>query len=275
MCRLFGMSAGDQRVHATFWLLGAPDSLRMQSRMNADGTGLGFFDEAGLPQVDKMPIAASADQAFASDARLVCSRTFVAHVRHATNGPLTSANTHPFSMDGRLFPHNGVLGDMPKLERRLGDELRRVGGETDSERFFALITSQIDSHGGDVAAGIRAAVRWVVDELPVVSINFVLATATDLWALRFPATDTLFVLERPAGGASTGQAGTAPLAQSGSHGTRVESAAGHSRPLVVVASERMDDEPGWREIRSGELIHVGPSLEVTSELVLDEVPASP
>lgn len=265
MCRLFGMSAGDRPVQATFWLLDAPDSLRAQSDANADGTGIGYFGPDDRPHVDKQPIAAFDDRAFASEARRIRSRTFVAHVRHATTGALTMANTHPFSQHGRVFAHNGVVDDLPKLDRHLGDDLRLVGGESDSERYFALITREIDRHGGDVGAGIRAAVRWVTDELQIVSINFVLATPTDLWALRYPETDTLYVLERPAGGSAEGeQAAAEPLSQTGSHGTRVDAAEGRSRPVVVVASERMDGDPGWRALRSGELLHVGPELEVDS-----------
>lgn len=269
MCRLFGMSAGDEPVQATFWLLDAPDSLRAQSRHNADGTGIGYFAEDRDPQVDKQPIAAFEDRRFAREARHVLSRTFVAHVRHATTGALTIANTHPFCQSARLFAHNGVIGDLPKLEQQLGSERRLLGGESDSERFFALITQQIFRDGGSVDAGIRAAVQWVVQELPVVSINFVLVTATDLWALRYPDTDTLYVLERAAGG---GEGGDAALEQTSSHGTRVHSEHGRHRALVVVASERMDKDPAWREVSSGELLHVGPSLELESELVFDGPP---
>ena len=39
MCRLFGLTAGETRVKATFWLLDAPDSLQVQSHRNADGAG--------------------------------------------------------------------------------------------------------------------------------------------------------------------------------------------------------------------------------------------
>ena len=49
MCRLFAMSGGRERVHATFWLLEAPDSLSQQSRREPDGTGLGFYDAGGAP----------------------------------------------------------------------------------------------------------------------------------------------------------------------------------------------------------------------------------
>jgi glutamine amidotransferase len=33
---------------------------------------------------------------------------------------------------------------------------------------------------------------------------------------------------------------------------------------VIVASERMDDDPGWRLVRPGELLHVDAELRVTS-----------
>lgn len=265
MCRLFGMSAGPEPMEARFWLLDAPDSLVAQSHRNADGTGIGYFDPDGTPRVDKQPIAAFQDRQFASEARDLRSRTYVAHIRHATTGGLTIANTHPFCQHERLFAHNGVIDDLPKLEQHLGDDRALVAGESDSERFFALITREVDRHGGTVGAGIRAAVQWIVQELPVVSINFVLVTATDLWALRYPDTNTLFVLERAAGGGRSGTA--AALEQSSSHGTRVHSDRARGRPLVVVASERMDDDPGWREVRSGELVHVGPSLTLESDLI--------
>jgi predicted glutamine amidotransferase len=265
MCRLFGMSAGLEAIEARFWLLDAPDSLVAQSHRNADGTGIGYFDLDGTPQVDKQPIAAFADRRFASAARELRSRTYVAHIRHATTGGLTMANTHPFCQEGRLFAHNGVIDDLGQLERHLGDDRALVAGESDSERFFALITRETGRHGGSIAAGIRAAAQWVVQELPVISINFVLVTATDLWTLRYPETNTLFVLERAAGGGGSGAA--AALDQASRHGTRVRSECARDRPLVVVASERMDDDPGWRAMRSGELLHVGPSLTLESELI--------
>jgi len=47
VCRLFGLTAGEERVGATFWLLDAPDSLREQSHRNVDGAGLGYFGPDG------------------------------------------------------------------------------------------------------------------------------------------------------------------------------------------------------------------------------------
>jgi predicted glutamine amidotransferase len=84
MCRLFGMSAGAERARATFWLLDAPDSLATQSHREPDGTGLGWFDADGAPHVSKQPIAAYGDAEFGREAREVCSRTFLAHIRSRT-----------------------------------------------------------------------------------------------------------------------------------------------------------------------------------------------
>jgi glutamine amidotransferase len=269
MCRLFGMSGGSEPVQATFWLLEAPDSLARQSRREPDGTGLGIFSPDGTPEVSKQPLAAYEDHAFAREARAVSSRTFVAHVRYASTGSLTTENTHPFLQDGRLLAHNGVIEGLPALEAELGDAMSLVGGQTDSERFFALITREIAATG-DVATGIERAARWVAAQLPVLSLNLVLTTPTDLWALRYPDTHELYVLERAAGGPSGGR----HLEHASARGSiRVRSGALAARPAVVIATERMDEDAGWRLLDSGELLHVAGDLTVTGRRVLTEPPA--
>ena len=112
MCRLFGLHAGDEPVTATFWLLDAPDSLRDQSHREPDGAGIGVFGPDGLPVLDKQPIAASQTTSSPGRPRIAHSRTFVAHVRYASTGAHTVANTHPFTQDGRLFAHNGTFGGL-------------------------------------------------------------------------------------------------------------------------------------------------------------------
>ena len=217
MCRLFGMSGGAQPLSAEFWLLDAPDSLTVQSHRNHDGTGLGIFDLRGHAIVHKAPISAFSDADFEREARRESSRTFLAHIRFASTGALTLANTHPFEQEGRLLAHNGVLAGLSQLDDELGEDRVLVEGETDSERLFALITRETRRHQGDVRAGIVAAASWVAEHLPVYSLNLILSTESELFALRYPETHKLYVLDRAAGGHRGGQ----PLHHRSSLGTRV------------------------------------------------------
>jgi glutamine amidotransferase len=183
-------------------------------------------------------------------------------------------------MRGRIMAHNGGLGGLDRLEEQLGPYRDLVGGDTDSERYFALITQQIDVHGGDVAAGIAAAARWIAERLPVSSLNAIVAVAGELWALRYPGQHALHVIERPAG-ASTPPAPSSPPsigdAAAGLHARSTISSVHapdlHTLPSVVVASEELDGEHGWRMLASGELVHVRPDLTIESAVVLPEPPA--
>ena len=269
MCRLFGMSGAPQQVRATFWLLDASDSLATQSRREPDGVGLGTFRPDGTAEIHKAPIAAYQDPAFAREARELRAATFIAHIRYASTGGLSPANTHPFCQHDRLLAHNGVIGGLPRLEDQLGSAMDLVHGETDSERLFALITMYA-KETGDVAEAVTRAVAWTAANLPVYAVNLVLTTATDLWALRYPETHELYVLPRAAGGPS----GTRHLEHASAAGTvRVRSADLASAPALVVASERMDEDPGWRALAPGELIHVGPGQHLSHTIALPRPPA--
>jgi glutamine amidotransferase len=244
-----------------------------------DGSGIGFFDPAGAPVLDKQPEPAFTDEEFLREAKQARSETFVAHVRYATAGGRTLANTHPFAMRGRVMAHNGGFGELDRLEEQLGSYRDLVGGDTDSERFFALITQQIDAHGGDVAAGIAAAARWIAERLPVSSLNAIVAAAGEIWALRYPGQHALHIIERPTGASSpprhrvpgSGDAVTGLHARSTT--SSVHAPELHALPSVIVASEELDGEHGWRMLAPGELVHVRPDLTVESAVVLPEPPA--
>jgi predicted glutamine amidotransferase len=263
MCRLFGLTSGTVPVQATFWLLDAPDSLEAQSHRNADGSGIGFFDSGGAPVLDKQPEPAFRDKEFVREARQAESATFVAHVRWASTGGRTVQNTHPFTMHGRIMAHNGGFGELPRLEEQLGSYASLVLGDTDSERFFALITQLTDAHGGDVGAGIAAAASWIAANLPVSSLNTVVTAPGELWALRYPAAHALHILERPVSAELHVRSVTSSI-----HAPALK-----DTPSVLVASEELDGETGWRMLAPGELVHVGPDLSVHSAVVITEPPA--
>jgi predicted glutamine amidotransferase len=274
MCRLFGLAAGSEPVTASFWLLDAPDSLSEQSRQNADGYGLATFDVDGQPRVlvEKRPAAAYEDEEFAREATERRSPRFLAHVRYASTGLTSLENTHPFEQDERVFAHCGHIEGLDALDERLGDYRRLVRGDTDSERFFALVTKETAAHGGDPGAGLEAAARWVAAELPLFALNCLLATTTGMWALRYPDVHDLLMLERGSGGPS-GERHLDVASRAGR--IRVRSGELAENPAVIFASERMDEDPGWHDLEPGELVHIDADLRVTRRIAIEEPPAHP
>src|SRR5262249_29703240 len=103
---------------------------------------------------------------------------------------------------------------------------------------------------------------------PGFAMNFALITASDVWALRYPDVHELYVLQRGAGGVSGGR----HLEQASARGMRVRSRDLAAMRCVVIASERMDEDPGWRLLEPGELLHADGDLNVTSAHI-DRQPA--
>src|SRR5690606_35569877 len=139
----------------------------------------------------------------------------------------------------------GDEGDPCELEAKDGDH----HGAACHHNGLAREIARAD---GDIGAGITAAATWLSENVPLFSLNLVLATPTDLSALRYPDQFGLHVLHRSAG-RQTGNdalAATSDLA-----GVPPDHLADH--PAGMVASEPMDDHPDWRLMESGELVHVG------------------
>ncbi len=273
MCRLFGLSASPRRVTATFWLLDAADSLAEQSRREPDGVGLGVFTPEGTAVVHKRPIAAYRDAEFAREAKQTASEMFLAHIRYASTGGLRTENTHPFLQDGRLLAHNGVVTGLDRLRAAVAEALGGpvadlVHGDTDSELVFALITAHARHHG-DLGQAIVAAVDWIRTTIPVYALNLIITTPTDLWALRYPDTHPLYVLARPAGG----HQGHRHLEHATASGrVRVRSGDLTTAPATVVASEPMDEDPHWRPLDPGELLHVSAGQRLTNRIAVPDAP---
>ena len=154
MCRSFGRPRAEARVKATFWLLDAPDSLQAQSHRNVDGAGLRLLRPDGRTRARQA--ARAGIQRPGVHPRSQAGRVLVLRgacpVGDGRGG--RRLNTHPFVMDGRVMAHNGGFGELAQLDTELGSYARLVLGDTDSERYFALITKETDAHGGDVGAAI-------------------------------------------------------------------------------------------------------------------------
>ena len=124
--------------------------------------------------------------------------------------------------------------------------------------------------GGDIRAGIRAAVGEVVESYELYSLNFVLGELGHIWVFRYPEHNPLHMLRRGPGGDADGAVDHADSA-----GTMRLHYEDGDTPMVVVASEPISEEPGWEEIASGELIHIGPDLVVDRETIVAGPPEHP
>jgi glutamine amidotransferase len=150
MCRLFGFrSVIPSKVHRS--LLAAENALGVQSNQHPDGWGVAFYVD-GSPHVTRSPSTALGDALFHRLSGVVSSQTVLAHVRKATQGPLTVLNCHPFQYGRWVFAHNG---DIPNFEARrealvaeVAPALRRfILGDTDSEVIFFLFLTLLGTHG--------------------------------------------------------------------------------------------------------------------------------
>ncbi len=110
---------------------------------HSDGWGIAFFEGRGcrvfldyLPSAES-PIAGLVQQ------YPIRSTNVIAHIRKATQGVTSLANTHPFQRElwGQywIFAHNGDLKGLPPVPGRF----YRPVGNTDSEQAFCLILERL------------------------------------------------------------------------------------------------------------------------------------
>ena len=110
---------------------------------HADGWGIAFFEEDGWRVLlDNQPSATSAVARFVREYPIK-SRSVIAHIRKATQGKVSLANTHPFRRElwGKewIFAHNGNLTNPPDCS---GLRFQPIGN-SDSEQAFCWLLDQI------------------------------------------------------------------------------------------------------------------------------------
>jgi predicted glutamine amidotransferase len=202
VCRLYGFRATEPtKVECT--LVHSQNALIVQSREDMAGLehghGWGIATYADhVPQLDRMAWAAHHGEHFHRAAARVYSRTVIAHVRRATTGGISLANTHPFT-DGRwTFAHNGTLpGFGDGVRTRLLDAMSpghraAIGGQTDSEHVFRLLLSAIDRRPRSdlcdvVATSLADIVRWCGETAPgqPIGLNVLLTDGEQLVGSRW------------------------------------------------------------------------------------------
>ncbi|WP_455029784.1 class II glutamine amidotransferase [Neisseria sp.] len=112
---------------------------------HADGFGIGFFEGKGVRLFHDDKPSANSPVADLVRAYQIKSENVIAHIRKASQGQTSLANTHPFmrEMWGEywLFAHNGHLIDFFTEQ----GEYYHAVGSTDSERAFCFILNRLRS----------------------------------------------------------------------------------------------------------------------------------
>ncbi|WP_152046423.1 class II glutamine amidotransferase [Aureimonas psammosilenae] len=118
-----------------------------KTAVNADGCGVGWYGEREEPGLYRGILPAWSDANLVSLCRQIRSRLFLAHVRAATSGEVSTANCHPFAQGRHLFMHNGQIGGYERLRRRVDALIPDAlypsrKGTSDSEAIFLAALGQ-------------------------------------------------------------------------------------------------------------------------------------
>ncbi len=211
----------------------------------ADGFGLGWYpreqgprapDGGALPLLHRGCDPVWSDETFAQTARHVQAGAVLASVRSATAGTARGVGAAmPFRHGRHLFAHNGALDGWPDAAAPLAAtvgtrRLLRMEAMTDAALLWALVLDRLD-----LGADLVDAVAGVVDTARTMCGGRLNLLATD--GVRIVAT---------AAGASLSYRVRA---------TDDAAAATDRRPgHVVVASEPVDDAPGWVDVPDDSLV---------------------
>lgn len=215
------------------------------SSVAGDGWGVGWFAPGveATPGLLKNILPIWSDQNARTALPAITSGSFVGHIRLASPGIETClTNTPIYVLDDHLWTINGSLEPWPgPLSKAIRDRLdpdheADIRGSTDGELMGALWRTHFRRTGGkDAAAALRSTIReardMALDHGGGIKTNIILASAAELLAARFAEpgdSNTLFTFAdqtRWRGGS-------------------------------VVASEPLDDGPGWCEVDEATLVRV-------------------
>lgn len=269
MCELFCLSSR-LPTRVTFSLREFADHGGPGGR-NVDGWGLAFYDGRDVRLYkEPEPAGDSPWLAFIQERRLP-TRLLISHIRHATRGGLSLANTQPFARElgGRthLFAHNGRLDGIDDLFAASAKRFRPQG-DTDSEMAFCLLLERLSPLwvGGDVhplAARLAAVTDFAAELRPLGPSNFLYSDGAVVFChghRRTQADGTiappgLWCLQRAC---AVDAEATAPS------GVAIEPGAG-PQEIVLLASVPVTNEQ-WRPLAEGEIVVVADGQVVPASL---------
>ena len=176
MCRLLGYVSLQPESFADAVGEKLPEFISLSS-VHCDGWGVATFDHtAQESHLTRAPEIAKESQTFKETISATKTDGALLHLRWATSGiPVSENNTHPFISHGYSFIHNGAIYPATALESSISQKFKsEIKGETDSERYFYFVLTEIEKHG--LVDGVISAVRQIKDKHDFSSINAMLMT---------------------------------------------------------------------------------------------------
>lgn len=183
MCRLLGFVAASPA--SVRGLVGDAQIARFSAlaALHGDGWGSGWVPAAGdPPTVLRSAESAVQDPGYGPMVDDATATARIVHLRWATEGfTVDPANTHPFFADGLAFAHNGSISPGDRLDGLLGPGARAgVVGDTDSERYFALIRQELAAAPGELGEAAVRAASALRRHYPDASLNALILSADEL-----------------------------------------------------------------------------------------------
>lgn len=188
MCELFGKSS----LHPATINLSLPTFAAHGGRTgpHRDGWGFAYYEDSDVRVIkDAGQAADSPWLRFIEDQGLE-ARTVIGHIRNATTGAISIANTHPFcrELGGRMhvFAHNGVVDAIIGRDDFPLGAFRPLGA-TDSEYAFCVLLARLAelwrSSGGlpPRAARMKLVVDFAAALRPYGAANFLYSDSHTLF----------------------------------------------------------------------------------------------
>ncbi|MGH2772943.1 MAG: class II glutamine amidotransferase [Actinomycetota bacterium] len=243
MCELLGIAVEPAAVMGVYF-----HAFRPRARQNQSGWGVGWYEGGRAKVVKEAKRADHSEKALELARNQPMSDLFVIHVREATVGEVSLANTHPFTagLRGRewIWAHNGTVHNRGRLE---------VGGftpagTTDSEMAFYHLLNRLaqldDDAGSDREAEVILEAGRELSEGS--KVNFLLSDGRTLYAYH-DGHKTLHFVER------SDESGEVRIADDEDYEIELKlPAVAHDR-AVIVASVPLTNET-WTPMNPGDFL---------------------
>lgn len=228
--------------HALLRQSWAPRDMRGGGTINADGFGIGWYPQTA-PGGTVAPLRYRRATPMWSDPDLpgltagIAAPAMLAAVRSATTGmPVNEMACAPFSANGWLFSHNGVVAGWPASMTKLAaalpiTDLLTLDAPTDSALLWALVRHRLRT-GEPPQHAVAGAVTDVLAVAPESRINLLLTDGSRIYATTVGHALSLH----------------------------------HTPGRLIVASEPFDDDPAWLSLPDRRLVAADRSTYSVEEL---------